>query len=81
MKEKEINKLVEDLESLLVYLNAPRSPFSPRGEGAKQAFCVEVYHLFNDVRKKLDKLEDKLLKHYGYDRESIQYVDYYDEED
>lgn len=81
MKQKEIDKLIEDVESLLVYLNAPKSPFSPRGEGAKQCFCVEVYHLFNDIRKKLDKLEDKLLKHYGYDRESIQYLDYYDEED
>ena len=81
MKQKDINKLVEDLESLLIYLEAPNRPLSPRGEGAKQCFCVEAYHLFNKVRKQLDKLEDKLLNYYGYNRTSIQYVDYYDEED
>ena len=79
MKQKEIKKFVDDIEDLLFYLNAPSNPLGPRGEGAQQCFCVEAHHLFKDIKKKLNKLEDKLLAHYGYDKKSIELLDYLDD--
>lgn len=76
-KQKKIKRLIDDINSLIVYLDAPNNPFGPRGDGAQQCFCVEAYHLFEDIKKELNTLEKDLLGHYGYDKESIQYVDYY----
>lgn len=81
IKQKEIKSLISDIESLLIYLDAPNSPFGPRGDGAKNAFCVEVYHLFKNINRRLNILENKLLNHYGHDMKSVQLIDYYDEED
>ena len=75
-RKKLIEKFYEKVMDLTVYLDAPNSPFGPRGDGAKQCFCVEAHHLFDEIKKDLDKLEDDLLERYGYDKESIEYVDY-----
>ena len=76
-REKLIGKFYGKVMDLTVYLDAPNNLFGPRGDGAKQCFCVEAHKLFKEIKKDLDKLEEDLLERYGYDRESIEYVDYY----
>ena len=76
-RKKLIEKFYEKTLDLNFYLDAPFSPLGPRGDGAKQCFCVEAHHLFNELKKDLDKLEEDLLERYEYDKESIEYVDYY----
>lgn len=72
-KEKEeFYKKILDLD---VYLGTPVF-FKLKSENSKKCFCVEAHHLFNEIKKDLDKLEEDLLERYGYDRESIEYVDY-----
>ena len=76
-RKKLIEKFYERIMDLTVYLDAPNSPLGPRGDGAKQCFCVEAHKLFKEIKKDLDKLEEDLLERYGYDKESIEYFDYY----
>lgn len=76
-KKKQIKKFVDNIESLLIYLDAPNNPLGPRGEGAQQCFCVEAHNLFKEIKKQLNTLEKDLLQHYGYTKESIEYFDYY----
>ena len=75
-RKKLIEKFYEKVMDLTVYLDAPNSPLGPRGDGAKQCFCVEAHKLFKEIKKDLDKLKEDLLERYGYDKESIEYVDY-----
>ena len=58
-RKKLIEKFYAKTLDLNFYLDAPFSPLGPRGDGAKQCFCVEAHHLFKEIKEDLENRKER----------------------
>lgn len=73
--KKQIKKVDKKMQELNEYLGLFNSPFAPRGEGARQMACKEFHDFMKGLHDSLYNLEEAQLNQFGWDLESIKYID------
>ena len=73
--KKQIKKVDKKMNELNEYLGLFNSPLAPRGEGARQMACKEFHDFMKGLHDSLYNLEEAQLNQFGWDLESIKFID------
>ena len=71
---KQVKKVDKKINELNDYLGCFNGPLAPRGEGAREAACIEFHNFMKTLHEALNNLEEAQLNEFEWTVDAIEMI-------